>query len=62
MSANNIIYIKRKTFEVYYQPCADNEGLGELVAKGKDLEDAVRIAEEQKEECGGVVEYGIAFI
>jgi ABC-type branched-subunit amino acid transport system substrate-binding protein len=40
----------------------DNEDLGELVAVGKNLEDAVRIAEEQIEKCGGIVEYGIMFI
>ncbi|MDD4987129.1 MAG: hypothetical protein PHQ43_15435 [Dehalococcoidales bacterium] len=62
MSANNAIYINKETFEVYYQPCVDNDDLGELVGVGKDLEDAVRIAQEQIEECGGMVEYGINFI
>jgi len=62
MSANNIIYIKRKTFEVYYQGCADNSGLGNKVGRGKNLEEAVDIAQKEINDCEGVVEYGINFI
>lgn len=63
MSANNIIFIKRKTNEVYYQPsCADNVELGELIGKGKNLDKAVDIAQKHIREIGGYLEYGITFI
>ena len=61
MSANNAIYIKKKTFEVFYQDCDDNEGPGELIGKGKNLEDAIKIAEKQIKELEGSLEYGIWF-
>ena len=62
MSANNIIYINRDTFEVFYQPCADNMGYGNKVSKGKDLDEAVDIAQRIIDECEGQVEYGIWFV
>lgn len=62
MSANNIIYIDRDTFEVFYQGCADNSGVGEKIGKGKSLEEAVDIAQKEIEELEGHFEYGIWFI
>lgn len=59
MSANNVIFVDTKKFEVYYQGCADNEGLGELERKCKTLEEAIEFAEELAEEYQ--VEYGIHF-
>jgi hypothetical protein len=58
MSANNLIYINRRTFKVYYQDCADNDGLGRLVGQGKNLEEAVDIAQKFMEK----IEYGIWFV
>lgn len=62
MSANNVVYIKKKTFEVYYQNCADNPGFGDKVGKGKSLEEAVEIAQKEIKKCDGNFEYGIWFI
>lgn len=62
MSANNIIYINRKNYKVYYRGCVDNEGLGELVGRGKTLEEAVDIAQKEIDDCDGMVEYGVWFI
>jgi len=62
MSANNIIYINKDTYEVFYQSNADEEGLGELIGKGDSLDEALWLAEEKINECGGVVEYGIVYI
>ncbi len=60
MSANNVIYLNIKTFEVFYQPCADNEGYGNLEKKCKSLEEAAEFA---KELCAeNQVEYGIILI
>ena len=61
MSANNIIYIRRKDFSVFYQGCMDNEGLGELQGKYKTLEEAIDKAQELIDEYV-VVEYGIEFL
>ena len=61
MSADNIIYIKRKTNEVFYQSCASNKGLGELQGTYKTLEEAVDKAQELIEELV-IVEYGVEFI
>lgn len=61
MSANNIIYISRDNFKVYYQGCADNDDLGSLEGQGKTIEEAVDIADDILEEVGEV-EYGIKFI
>ncbi len=64
MSANNIIFIKfgvkKKNYEVWYQGCADNEGLGGLEKTFKTLEEAINFAEEMCQEYG--VEYGIRFV
>jgi len=62
MSANNIIYIKRDTYEVFYQGCVDNDDLGEKIGKGKNLEEAVDIAEEYMKDPLFILEYGINFI
>lgn len=61
MSANNIIFIDRKNFKVYYQGTADNDDLGSLEGQGKTIEEAIDIAQKIIEECGEV-EYGIKFI
>jgi len=60
MSANNIIYVDRKTFKVYLKGCVDNPGHGDLMGRGKTLEEAIDIAEKLEEEY--MVEYGINFI
>lgn len=59
MSANNIVYIKNKKnlYLVYYQGCADNDGLGQLKKKFKSLKEACQYAEKLCEEYE--VEYGI---
>lgn len=57
MSRNNIIYINKKTYKVYHQGCADNEDRGELIGQGKNLEEAVEIAENYDI----YPEYGISF-
>lgn len=64
MSANDAIFINKDTFEVYHQGCADNDGLGDVIAIGKNLEDAVKKAEKYaKENCAyGYPEYGIRFV
>ena len=65
MSANNVIYIRRKSYEVFYQGCADNESLGEFIGKGKSLAQAVDIAQEKIDELEDndeLLEYGIHFI
>jgi len=63
MSANNVIYIKRDTFEVFYQGCADNDDLGTKIGKGKNLEEAVDIAYEYMgDDPMFMLEYGINFI
>ena len=62
MSANNEIAINRRTFVVYYFPSVDNDNK-ELIGKGKDLEEAVDMAQGYIEkELLGYVEYGIRFI
>ena len=61
MSANNVIYINRQTFEVYHQHCDDNADYGEKIGKGKNREEAVNIAQKELEEYGEV-EYGIRFL
>jgi len=57
MSANNIVYLNKDTYEVYYQHCADDYGLGELVKKCKSLKEAVDVA--QKTVWEYRVEYGV---
>jgi hypothetical protein len=61
MSINNIIFIKfdkkKKNYEVWYQPCADNEGLGHLQETFKTLNEAWDYATDLAEEYQ--VEYGI---
>lgn len=61
MSANDIIFIDKKTFKVYYQGCADNEDYGKCVGKGKTLEEAIEIAENYLGD-NYIPEYGINFI
>ena len=61
MSANNIIYIDRKTLEVYFSGCADNPiSKEDIVKKCKTLKEAVDFAQEMNKEYQ--VEYGINFI
>ena len=69
MSANDVIYIDRKTFKVYYSGCADNplDEKRDLIGKGASLEDAVDIAQTRIKEmrddgCFTSPEYGINFI
>ncbi len=63
MSANNGIFINRDTYEVFYQGCWDNgmDGM-KSIGKGKDLEEAVDIAEgHYKDDFMCYLEYGINF-
>lgn len=56
MSANNLITINKKTFVV---KVVDAEtGYGSIIGNGKNLEDAIEIAEKHIDE----VEYGIHFV
>ena len=58
MSANNMITVNKKTFVVMN---VDAEtGYGSEVGKGKNLEEAIEIAEKEIEE--EEVEYGIYFV
>jgi len=62
MSANNFILINRKTFEV--KMCDADTGNGYLIGKGKDLESAADIAQDEIDKLnqeGFDVEYGIRF-
>ena len=45
MSANSIVYINKKTFEVFFQSNADEESRGEFIGKGNSLVEAVEIAD-----------------
>ena len=58
MSANNLITINKKTFIV--RNVDAETGFGNVVGKGKNLEEAIGIAEKEIEE--GEVEYGIRFV
>lgn len=60
MSANNAIFIDKKTLEVWYQSCADNNDLGSFIKKCKTLKEAVNLAQKLAKEYQ--VEYGIRFI
>lgn len=60
MSLNNSIIINKKTFEVYYQSCVDND-LKDKIAKGKNLEDAINKAEKWLEDNNFYLEYGYNF-
>ena len=57
MSSNNIIYINKETFEVFYQQNADEEDRGEFIGKGNSLIEAVNIADSHDV----YPEYGIQF-
>jgi LDH2 family malate/lactate/ureidoglycolate dehydrogenase len=58
MSANNMITINKRSFEVMN---VDAEtGFGDVVGKGKNMEDAIEIAEKEMKESE--VEYGIHFV
>ena len=62
MSADNYILIDRKTFEVY-EGCASTDHKS-LIGKGKNLEEAVDIAQKYRVEVeidGSYIEYGINF-
>ena len=62
MSANNVIFIKKEKgrWDVYYQGCADLDGLGNLEKTFTSLEKATTYAQGIIDELG--VEYGIRFI
>ena len=69
MSADNYLYINKKTYEVWSCVASRisddiNDQKTVLVGKGKDLPDAIKIAEEYEQELmekGLYVEYGIRF-
>ena len=63
MSADNYLLIHKKTFEVF-DGCASNNNIW-LIGKGKNLEDAIEIAQKFEEDMikdgGPPLEYGIHF-
>lgn len=66
MSADTYIYIDKETFEVWL--CVASWLGGEIedqksafIGKGKNIEEAIEIAEKYEEENPGLVEYGISF-
>ncbi|MFZ3055027.1 MAG: hypothetical protein WA091_03565 [Minisyncoccales bacterium] len=67
MSADNFISISKSTFEVRYG-CASVPQETDLIGRGKNLEDAVKIYEEwykKENEDGGIMfclEYGVIFV
>lgn len=56
MSANNYILVDRNNFNVTIRN-ADDGHIEQKIGKGKDIEDAIDIAEGYQ----GIVEYGISF-
>ena len=58
MSANNLVTINKKTFVV--ENVGAETGFGNIVGKGKSLEEAIGIAEKEIED--EEVEYGIRFV
>ena len=58
MSANNVITINKKSFVV--KEIDIETRYGNVIGKGKNLEQAVEIAQGQMKE--GYVEYGIQFV
>ena len=58
MSANNMITINRKTFEV--KNVDAETGYGNVIGMAESLEDAIDMAEKEIETEG--VEYGIRFV
>ena len=62
MSANDIIYINKETFTVYHCDVEHSITQNDIIGKGKDWKDALRIADEYQEEGMYPVEYGIKFI
>lgn len=66
MSADNYIEISKSTFEVRHKCASCPEEKGDLIVKGKNLEDAIKKYEQwlKEEEAYGYfpIEYGINFI
>lgn len=62
MSANDIIFINRTNFKVYYNGCADNptDFKEDFIGQGKTLDEAIDIAENHLGD-NFVPEYGITF-
>lgn len=58
MSADNYIFINRKTFEVKLMGASNGDMITKL-GKGKNLEDAIDIACDEVN--SSIVEYGIVF-
>lgn len=58
MSANNMIIINRKTYVV--EEVDVETGYGREVGQGKNIEEAIDIAQKELDE--GDVEYGIHFV
>lgn len=58
MSVNNMITIHKRTFVV--KNVDAETGYGFVLGKGKNLEEAISIAEKEMEE--EIVEYGIYFV
>lgn len=56
MSAENFIQIDGKTFEVRDKCASCPENKGRLIGVGKNLKDAIKIAQEEE------LEYGIMFV
>jgi len=60
MSANNVVYLNKDTYEVFYQSCADDNDFGKLVKKCKTLKEAVDLAQKVAGEY--LVEYGVVIV
>jgi len=58
MSTDNYIYISRKKFTVVERCASDGKEI-QLLGKGKNIEEAIDMAQERIEQ--GNVEYGIYF-
>ena len=58
MSTNNMITINKKTFVV--KEVDAETGYGNILGKGRNLEEAIEIAEREIDK--GEIEYGIHFI
>lgn len=66
MSANNAIFINKKTLKVYLHECMDNifkPSKENLIGKGGNLEEAIEIADKYDRDLwpASYIEYGIHF-
>ena len=63
MSANNVIFIKVKTKEVFYQGCYDNDMVNaKKIGQAKTLEGAYKLANKYFDTELPYLEYGVQLI